>query len=179
MRRKENVALMNFYLFYVKKFREQLFGFLAIFVSDFLAFSWTTFQQCTVGTDLVGGALHQFWMQLLYRSEFFLSGFPFTSAKAIFAIVKFALKLFSFILIRISHTWFSYIQSKLKKKYHIHREKKKKKRINYQVSQSMLGIDPECSHFECSTQHKILDLPWRSRYVRMRCSFITPCHVTQ
>ena len=37
--------------------------------------------------------------------------------------------------------------------------KKKKKRINYQVSQSMLGIDPECSHFECSTQHKILDLP--------------------
>lgn len=36
--------------------------------------------------------------------NFFLSGFLFTSAKAIFAIVKFALKLFSFILIRISHT---------------------------------------------------------------------------
>ena len=28
--------------------------------------------------------------------------------------------------------------------------KKQDKRINYQVS-SMLGIDPECSHFECST----------------------------
>ena len=83
-------------------------------------------------------------MQLLYRSEFFLSGFPFTSAKAIFAIVKFALKLFSFILIRISHTWFSYIQSKLKKKYHIHREKKRRKelitRCLSQCSESILNV---------------------------------------
>lgn len=84
-------------------------------------------------------------MQLLYRSEFFLSGFPFTSAKAIFAIVKFALKLFSFILIRISHTWFSYIQSKLKKKNITFTGKKKRRkelitRCLSQCSESILNV---------------------------------------
>lgn len=71
------------------------------------------------------------------------TGLNFSFQVFLLLLRKFALKLFSFILIRISHTRFSYIQSKLKKKYHIHREKKRRKELVtrcLQCSESILNV---------------------------------------